>query len=82
MDKHEGAPTKCYSCVVGQCLLTRKDGTPKEKGVPSLAQPCHYRATMPSPPTAPGTVTLPTSVSAPFQSTWNSSTIPLAPVWT
>ena len=37
---------------------------------------------MPSPPTAPGTVTLPISVRVPFPFTWNSSTIPLAPVWT
>src|SRR5215469_4126916 len=37
---------------------------------------------MPSPPTAPGTVTLPTLVSAPAGLTANSSTMPAAPVST
>src|SRR5664280_420303 len=41
-----------------------------------------YRATMPSPPAAPATVTDPIALRVPLALTWNSSTIPFFPVWT
>ena len=40
------------------------------------------KATMPSPPIAPGTTTEPMGVSDPPGPTWNSSTVPVAPVCT
>ena len=50
----------------------------RARRIPSPAQ----RATMPSPPTAPGTVTAPTGTSRPSTATRNPSTTPLPPVWT
>ena len=57
----------------------RKHGVPDAGGVVASRS---QRAAIPSPPAAPGTVTEPIAVSEPPRPTWNSSTMPLAPVWT